>query len=84
MKKSILTYIIYTLFIPSMVITLFIVYKNIDNAFSFKFIINYIIFLVSSFLYFIIVTLANIKKMKWFKIRKKHPKIIIEIGKYFI
>jgi hypothetical protein len=71
MKKGILTYIIYTLFIPSTIITLFIVYKNIDNAFSFKFIISYVIFLLSSFLYFIIVTLLNIKKMKWFAIRKR-------------
>ena len=51
MKKNILTYIIYVLFAVGTITTLFIVYKDIDSSFSLAFVIGYIIFLFSLFLF---------------------------------
>ena len=76
MKRNILTYIIYALVVVGTIIVLFIVNKNVDNAFSFYFIIGYVIFLLMSFLYFIIVTVINIKKLKWTDLRKRLFKFI--------
>ena len=61
----------YTIFVVSTIITLFIVYKDIDNLFSFKFVIGYVIFLVLYLIYLIIATVINMRKLKWFDIRKR-------------
>jgi len=71
MKRNILEYIIYTLFVVGTIIVLLIVNKNIDNTFSFYFIIGYVIFLLLSLLYFIIATVINMRKLKWVDIRKR-------------
>jgi amino acid transporter len=71
MKKDILTYIIFALVVVGKIIVLFIVNKNIDNNFSFYFVIGYVIFLLLSLLYFIIATVINLRKLKWFDIRKR-------------
>ena len=76
MKRNILTYLIYALYVVGTVITLFIVNRNIDNSFSFKFVIGYVIFLLSSFLYFIVVTIINLKKLKRFEIRIRFFKFV--------
>jgi hypothetical protein len=76
MKKNILTYIIYSLFVVGTVITLYIVNMNIDNSFSYKFVIGYVIFLALSFLYFTVVTVINIGKLKKSDLRKRLVKFI--------
>jgi len=71
-----LSFIIYFLFLVSTIITLFIVYKNIDNSLSFKFVIGYLIFLLLYSLYFIFVAIANLRRSKWTDIRKRLFKFI--------
>ncbi|NEU31735.1 hypothetical protein GN156_13270 [bacterium LRH843] len=77
MKSNTLTYIIYASVAIGTVIVLLIVNKDIDNSFSFSFIIGYVIFLLISFLYFITVMVINIKKLKWFGLRRRLFKFII-------
>ncbi|WP_108671793.1 hypothetical protein [Peribacillus acanthi] len=71
MKRNISEYIIYTFFAVGTIIVLFIVNINIDNTFSFYFIIAYVIFLLLSLLYFIFAIVINIRKLKWSDIRKR-------------
>ncbi len=61
----------YTFFVVSTIITLFIVYRDIENTYSFIFVIGYAIFLVLSLFYFIIATIINMKKIKWIDLRKR-------------
>lgn len=76
MKKNILTYIIYILAVIGMIITLFIVYKDIDSSFSFAFIIGYITFLFLAFIYSMIAIMINLRKLSWIGIRKRLYKFI--------
>lgn len=71
MKKNILMYIIYLLFVVCTFITLFIVYKDIDSSFSLAFVIGYIIFLFLFVFYFMIAIIINMRKLKWIEIRKR-------------
>lgn len=70
MKKNILFYV-YTLFITGTVIILFIVYKEINNSFSYRFVIGYLIVLLLTLLYTLIVTVINVRKLSWSEIRKR-------------
>jgi hypothetical protein len=74
--SNLISIIFRTLFIVSTIITLFIVYKDIDNSFSFKFLISYVIFLFLFLFYFIIATVINMKKLKLFDIRKRMYRFI--------
>jgi hypothetical protein len=76
MKKNILTYIIYSLFVIGAFITLFIVYRDIDSSFSHIFVMGYILFIFFALVYFLIVILLNLRKLKWFEIRKRLYKFI--------
>lgn len=66
----------YTFFVVSTIITLFIVYKDIENTYSFIFVIGYAIFLVLSLFYFIIATIINMKKFKWNGLGKRMLRFI--------
>lgn len=79
MKKSTLIklkYIIYALFVVSTISTFVIVYKDIDSAFSFKFVIAYVIFLFIFSGYLTIATIINLRTLKLFEIRKRLFKFI--------
>lgn len=76
MKKNMLTYIIYSLLIVGMIITLFIVYRDIDGSFSRTFLNGYIFFLFFALFYFIVMILINMRKLKWREIRKRLYKFI--------
>lgn len=65
-----LTYIMHAIFVVSTIFTLLIVFKNIDNSWSFKYVIGYVIFILFSSSYFAIVTIVNMRTLKWFDIRK--------------
>lgn len=71
-----LAYIVYALLLVSTIITIFIVYKNIDNSWSIKFVIGYVIFLLLSSGCFTIVTIVNMRTLKWFDLRKRLLKFI--------
>lgn len=79
MKKSVLlklSYIMYILLVVGMIITLFIVYKEVGNSFSYKFVIGYIIFLIVCFFYFTFITIANMRTLRWLEIRRRLVKFI--------
>jgi len=67
----------YSILLIWTVIVLFIVYRNIEFPFVFQFVVSYVIFLMLSFLYFLIIIFLNIRKSKWSTIRKMILKFII-------
>lgn len=69
--------IIYIALIIWTIIVLFIVYRNMEFPFVFQFVVGYVIFLMLTFLYFLIAIFLNIRKSKWSTIRKMILKFII-------
>lgn len=65
------TKLLYVLFIIWTIISLFIVYKNIDSSIAFKFLIGYLFFTFFMILYVPFITILNSRKLKWVEIRKK-------------
>lgn len=76
MKQSTVTSIICTLCVLSTVIISFITYMGIDNSFSFGFIVVYVIFIIMILFYWTILLIRNIKKVKWFELRKRLLKFV--------
>ncbi|MDS1030050.1 hypothetical protein RDV78_06020 [Bacillota bacterium LX-D] len=72
----IFTRILYTLFIIGTIISLFIVYKDIDNSIAFKFLIGYLFFTFFLILYVPFITILNSRKLKRVEIRKRLFKFI--------
>ncbi|MGH4118634.1 hypothetical protein [Clostridium sp.] len=75
--------IVYAFFIVSTIITIFIVYKNIDNSFSIKFAIGYVIFLLLYSGYLTFVTIKNMRTLKWLDIRKRLFKTIVSFVLFY-
>ncbi|MEG0775011.1 hypothetical protein [Clostridium sp.] len=74
MKKNatlLFTRILYVLFAIGTIITLFIVYKDIDKRIAFRFIIGYMFFTFFMLLYVPFITFFNLRKFKWSDIRKR-------------
>ena len=68
MRQNTVTSIICTLCVLSTIIISFIVYMDIDNSFSFGFILSYV--------FFIITLILNVKNIKWCELRKRLVKFI--------
>ncbi|WP_066499606.1 hypothetical protein [Abyssisolibacter fermentans] len=80
MKKNTIlffTRILYILFIIGTIISLFVVYKDIDSSIAFKFVMGYLFFTFFMLLYIPLITIINLRKLKWIKIRKKLLKFIV-------
>ena len=71
MRQNTITSIICTLCVLSTVIISFIVYMDVDNSFSFGFILSYVFFIILASLYLIITFIINIKNIKWCNLRKR-------------
>lgn len=74
MKKNatlLFTRILYVLFAIGTIISLFIVYKDIDNRITFRFVIGYIFFTFFMLLYVPFITFFNLRKFKLIEIRKR-------------
>lgn len=73
MKKnlSFFTKTIFAIFFIGTVITLFIVYKEIDNSISIKFIIGYVIFTFLLLIYVPVITVINSRMLKWVDVKKR-------------
>lgn len=74
MKKFstlIFTKIMYMLFIIATVISLFIVYKNIDSSIAVKFVIGYLFLIFFFILYVVFVIIFNSRKLKWTGIKNR-------------
>lgn len=79
MKKNmslIFTRILYILFIIGTIISLIIVYKDINSSISFKFLMGYLFFTFFLLLYVPFITVLNSRKLKWIEIRKRLLKLI--------
>lgn len=72
-----LTKTIFALFFIGTIISLFIVYKDIDNSIAVKFVIGYAIFALLLLIYVPIITVINSKRLKWVEIRKRIFKFIL-------
>lgn len=79
MRKN-LTYIIYTLLIVGTIVTLYIVYTDFDTVLASKFVVGYAIFLILSFLYFMVVIFIHLKNLNKIAIRKRIYRFMI----YFV
>lgn len=80
MKKDrllIISRAFYILFTTATIISLFIVYKDIDHPFIFRFFVGYLFFTFLLLVYIPIVTIFNLKDLKWVEIRKKIIKFSI-------
>lgn len=76
MRQNTVTSIICTLCVLSTIIISFIVYMDIDNSFSFGFILSYVFFIILASLYLIITLILNVKNIKWCELRKRLVKFI--------
>jgi hypothetical protein len=78
MKKYIsLNLILFIVFLAGTILTIFIIYKDIDTSLSLKFIIGYVIYLLLYGLFSISLVIANIRKLNWIQIRKRFFTFII-------
>lgn len=77
-RKAVLifTRILCIVFIIGTIILFFIVYTDIDNSFVFKFLMGYVFFTIFLLLYVPIITILNLRKLKWIEIRKRLLKFI--------
>ncbi|SNT54711.1 hypothetical protein SAMN05444672_14635 [Bacillus sp. OK838] len=72
MKKYIsLNLILFIVFLAGTILTIFIIYKDIDTSLSLKFIIGYVIYLLLYGLFSIFLVIANTRKLNWIQIRKR-------------
>jgi hypothetical protein len=76
LRQNTITSIICTLCVLSTIIISFIVYMDVDNSFSFGFILSYVFFIILASLYLIITFIINIKNIKWCNLRKRLFKFI--------
>lgn len=76
-KSLIFKAIMYILFSLGAIITIFIIYKNINNEFANKFVIGYLIIIfVLAPLYFLFISILNMRKLKWIEIKKRLLKFV--------
>jgi hypothetical protein len=72
----IFTRILFILFAIGTIILLWMVYKDIDSSIAFKFGIGYLFLTLFLLLYVPIITILNLRKLKWVEIRKRLFKFI--------
>lgn len=73
MKKNkvlLFTKFLYGLSIITSIVSIFIVYKNIDNDISYKFLVGYVMLAFFMLLYVPFITIMNARKFKWVDIRR--------------
>lgn len=73
MKKNLssFTKTIYILFFIGTIISLFIVYRKIDNSIAFNFLVGYVLFTFLLLIYIPVVTVINSRRLKRVDIRKR-------------
>jgi len=79
MKKNTVlnfTRILFILFAIGTIISLWIAYKDVDSSIAFKFLMGYLFFALFLLLYIPVITILNLKKLKWVGIRKRLFKFI--------
>jgi len=77
MKKNIsLNLILFIVFLVGTILTMLIIFKDIDTMLSFIFIIGYVIYLVLYGLFSISLVIVHTRKLSWIQIRKRLFKFI--------
>ncbi|KQU21860.1 hypothetical protein ASG65_21405 [Bacillus sp. Leaf13] len=72
MKKYIsINIILFIVLLAGTIITIFIIYKDIDTSLSLKVIIGYVIYLLLYGLFSIFLVIANTRKLNWIQIIKR-------------
>ena len=64
------TKILYVIFILGTIVSLLIVYKDIDSSIAFKFLMGYLFLIFFLLLYVPFITILNSRKLKWVEIFK--------------
>jgi tryptophan-rich sensory protein len=80
MKKNtvlIFTRILYVLTVIGTIISLFIVYKDIDSIFAIRFLMGFLYFVLFMILYVLSITFINLRKFQGAEIRKILIKFIV-------
>lgn len=77
MKKVLFMRILNALFIVATMISIFIIYKKIDNNGSFVFLVGYVFFTFFMLISVFFITLINARKSKWVHVRKSILRFII-------
>lgn len=80
MKKNtvlIFTRILYVLTVIGTIISLFIVYKDIDSVFAIRFLMGFLYFVLFMILYVLSITFINLRKFQGTEIRKRLLKFIV-------
>ena len=70
-KYSTLNLILFILFLAGTTMTMYILYKDIDNPFSYNFIIGYVIYLILYGLFSVTLVVGNVIKLNGDQIRKR-------------
>ncbi|MGG4267109.1 hypothetical protein [Peribacillus simplex] len=72
MRKNISLHLILSIvLLAGTILTIFIIYKDIDTSLSFKFIIGYLIYLLLYGVFSIFQVIVNSRKLNWIQIRKR-------------
>lgn len=70
----------YIILILGMITTFIIVFNHVENPYAIKFVIIYVILLSLFFLYFIVITIFNMRRLKWTDIQKRLFKFLCIFG----
>jgi hypothetical protein len=76
MQLYLFTRVLYLMFVIVSIISLVIVYGDIDGSFAFRFLIGYLYFALFMILYVPSITFLNLRKFKGAEIRKRLLKFI--------
>ncbi|MBA4538169.1 hypothetical protein H1Z61_13755 [Bacillus aquiflavi] len=77
MKNFTINKILFILFLAGLIMTIFIVYKDMNSTFSYIFVILFVIYLLVYALFLITLVMINIRKLKRTEIRKRTLTFII-------
>ena len=71
MKKYIsLNLILFIVFLTGTILSIFIIYKDIDTSLAYKLTVGYVIYLLLYGIFIIAMVIANMRKLNWIQIRK--------------
>jgi hypothetical protein len=75
-RRLLFTKLLYILFIFGTIITLFIVYQDLNSKIAYKFVVVYGVFTFFMLLYIPLTTIKNFRKLNWAEGKKKLLKFI--------
>ncbi|MBU3219553.1 hypothetical protein [Clostridium algidicarnis] len=67
--------IMYSIFIPGIILTMYIVYKDIKNIWAIRFVIGYVVFMMLFLVYLVGSIIFKLKNLKWKEIKGRLIKV---------